>query len=81
MSYIKTIEHDEASGPLKGIYDAIQQEVGAVPHIIRVQSLRPDLLETTALFFQRLMLEEHGLSRTAKELLAAYVSEINACDY
>lgn len=81
MSYIKTIEPEEAQGPLKELYDAVQGQFGSVPNIVRVQSLRPDLLEATGLFYQRLMMEDHELSRTAKELLAAYVSKINSCEY
>ena len=81
MSYIKTVVPEEAQGTVKEIYDALQEELGMVPNIIRAQSLRPDLLEATVLFFRRLMLEEHTLSRTTKELLAAYVSKVNACEY
>lgn len=81
MSYIKTVAPQEAQGTVKEIYDALQEELGMVPNIIRAQSLRPDLLEATTLFFQRLMLEAHKLSRTTKELLAAYVSKITACEY
>ena len=81
MSYIKTVVPEEAEGTVKEIYDALQEELGMVPNIIRAQSLRPDLLEATVLFFRRLMLEEHTLSRTTKELLAAYVSKVNACEY
>lgn len=81
MSYIKTVEPKEARGPLKEIYEKLQKEFGSVPNIIRVQSLRPDLLEPIMLFFNRLMMEDHGLSRTTKELIAAHVSRINSCDY
>lgn len=81
MSYIKTINTGEAKGTLKGIYDALEEQFGFVPNLIRVQSLRPDLLEATGLFFQRLMMEEHRLSRRDKELLAAHVSKINSCEY
>ncbi|MFQ5892788.1 MAG: peroxidase [Nitrospinota bacterium] len=81
MSYIKTIEPKDAYGTLKEIYERLQEGYGRVPNLIRVQSLRPDLLEAVVLFFERLMLEAHTLSRTTKELLAAYVSKINACAY
>ncbi len=81
MSYIKTIAPENAKGTVKEIYDALQEGFGRVPNVVRAQSLRPDLLEATVLFFQRLMLEAHKLSRTTKELLAAYVSKITACEY
>ena len=81
MTYIKTVTPEEAQGTVKEIYDALQEGYGRVPNVVRVQSLRPDLLEATVLCFQRLMLETHKLSRTTKELLAAYVSKITACEY
>lgn len=81
MSYIKTVAPEEAEGTVKEIYDALQEGFGRVPNVVRAQSLRPDLLEATVLFFRRLMLEEHTLSRTTKELLASYVSKITACEY
>lgn len=81
MSYIKTVAPQEAQGTVKEIYDTLQEGYGRVPNVVRVQSLRPDLLEATVLFFQRLMLEAHRLSRTTKELLASYVSKITACEY
>jgi len=81
MTYIKTIEPQEAKSPLKEIYDALQENFGLIPHLIQAQSLRPDLAEPLFIFFQRLMLEEHGLAVSTKELVAAYVSKINSCAY
>lgn len=81
MTYIKIIEPKEAQGPLKKIYEALQENFGSVPNVFSAQSLRPDLLEPTIVFFGRLMQEEHGLSRTTKELIAAHVSKINSCAY
>ena len=81
MTYIKTVEPQEAQGPLKELYNVHQKSFGTVPNVIKAQSLRPDLAEPLFLFFQRLMLEENRLSRTNKELIAAYVSKINSCAY
>ncbi len=38
-------------------------------------------MQLQAEFSRKLMQEDHGLSRTTKELLAAYVSRLNACEY
>ena len=81
MTYIKIIEPKEAQGPLKKIYEVLEENFGSVPNVFSAQSLRPDLLEPTILFFRRLMQEAHGLSRTTKELIAAHVSKINSCAY
>jgi hypothetical protein len=39
------------------------------------------LLEPLLGFIGTLMMTEHGLSKTTKELIAAYVSKINSCEY
>ena len=79
--YIKTIDQEDATGQLKDIYDNLLGSFGMIPNIIKVQSLRPDLLEPLLGFLGALMETEHGLSKTTKELIAAYVSKINSCQY
>ena len=81
MSYIKTIDQNDATGQLKSIYDNLTDSVGMIPSIIKAQSLRPDLLEPLLGFLGALMMTEHGLSKTTKELIASYVSKINSCEY
>ena len=81
MSYIKTIDQNDATGQLKSIYDNLTDSVGMIPSIVKAQSLRPDLLEPLLDFLGALMMTEHGLSKTTKELIAAYVSKINSCEY
>jgi hypothetical protein len=81
MSYIKTIELKDAQGPLKNIYDGLMENAGMIPNLVKAQSLRPDLLEPLLGFIGALMTNEHGLSRTTKELIATYVSKINSCEY
>jgi hypothetical protein len=81
MSYIKTIDQNDATGQLKDIYDNLSSNIGMIPNIIKVQSLRSDLLEPLLSFIGALMMSEHGLSKTAKELIAAYVSKVNSCEY
>ena len=79
--YIKTIDQEDATGQLKDIYDNLLGSFGMIPNIIKVQSLRPDLLEPLLGFLGALMETQHGLSKTTKELIAAYVSKINSCQY
>ena len=52
-----------------------------VPKVFVAQSMRPDLLEPIVDYVNRLMVEEHTLPRSTKELIAAYVSKLNACAY
>ncbi len=79
--YLKTVEPENAEGQLKRTYDMLQEMFQTVPKIFVAQSIRPDLLELTATYVKNLMIEDHGLSRAAKELIAVYVSKINACAY
>ncbi|MCF8029728.1 MAG: hypothetical protein K9K39_02405 [Desulfohalobiaceae bacterium] len=81
MSFISTISVDEAGPELTEVFAGINEAFGMVPAIFQSMSLRPDLLQPLSLFVKRLMIEEHALPRTTKELLAAYVSQLNACAY
>ena len=81
MNYIRTIAVDEADRELSAVYGDIQETFGMVPAIFQSMSLRSDLLQPLGLFVKRLMIEDHALTRTTKELLAAYVSRLNSCSY
>ena len=82
MSYIETISPDKAKGEVKNIYTEIRKFSGGMaPNILSVLSLRHDLMKAIGALYQRLMLEPHALDRVTKELIAAYVSKINACEY
>jgi alkylhydroperoxidase family enzyme len=52
-----------------------------VPKVFVAQSIRPDLLEPIVQYVNRLTIETHALPRVTKELIAAYVSKLNACAY
>jgi len=81
MTFIGTIPVNEADRELGQAYDTLQQAFGMVPGIFQSMSLRPDLLQPLTLFVKRLMVEDHALRRSTKELLAAYVSQLNSCAY
>jgi hypothetical protein len=81
MSFIATVPVDQAEGDLSKVYGGLTEAFGMVPAVFQSMSLRPDLLQPLSLFVKRLMIEEHALPRMTKELLAAYVSKLNACAY
>ena len=82
MSYfIKVTEPENASGQLQNSYEMLQTMFLTVPKVFVAQSIRPDLLEPIVQYVNRLMIETHALPRTTKELIAAYVSKLNACAY
>lgn len=81
MSYLTMINPEDATDNLKATYDNLQEMFQMVPKLFVSQSIRPDLLEPIVLYIKRLMVETHGLSRSTKELIAAYVSKLNSCAY
>ena len=82
MSYfLKVTEPEHASGQLQKTYEMLQTMFQRVPKIFVAQSIRPDLLEPIVQYVNRLMIATHALARTTKELIAAYVSKLNACAY
>ncbi len=82
MSYhLKVTEPEQGNGALQKSYDMLQSMFQIVPKIFVAQSIRPDLLEPIVQYVNRLMVETHALPRSTKELIAAYVSKLNACEY
>ena len=82
MAYhLKTIEPEAARGSLKDTYATLESMFMMIPKVFVAQSIRPDLLEPIVTYVKRLMVEDHGLARSVKELIAAHVSQLNACDY
>ena len=82
MSYFfPTTDPENATGQLKETYDTLTSMFQMVPKVFVAQSMRPDLVELIVNYVNRLMVEDHALPRTTKELIAAYVSKLNACAY
>jgi hypothetical protein len=81
MNYIRTVSPENADRTLQRVYSDLQSGFGVIPGVFQAMSLRPDLLEPMVTFVRRLMIEDHGLSRACKELLAAHVSSLNSCAY
>jgi uncharacterized peroxidase-related enzyme len=81
MTHIRTIEPEQAESTLKFIYDEFTKLYGAVPLFLRAMSLRPDVAAALLPIYQHLLLEEHRLDRTTKELLIVYTSRLNSCSY
>ena len=79
--FLQTTEVDNAQGQLKQTYETLTTMFQMVPKVFTAQSIRPDLLEPIAAYVNRLMIETHALTRSTKELIAAYVSKLNACAY
>ena len=79
--YLKTVSPEDAAGQLKKAYATLEAMFQMVPKVFVAQSIRPDLLEPIVTYVNRLMVENHALPRSTKELIAAHVSKLNACAY
>jgi alkylhydroperoxidase family enzyme len=82
MSYhIAVTEPGQGNDQLQQSYETLQTMFQMVPKVFVAQSIRPDLLELIVQYVNRLMVETHALPRSTKELIATYVSKLNACAY
>jgi alkylhydroperoxidase family enzyme len=81
MAYVRKVPHEEATGILKEQFDNGLKRAGRVFQILAIQSLTPEALECTMLFYERVMLGKGPLRRWVRELLATVVSRANGCNY
>ncbi len=81
MTWIRTVGDDEASGPLRELYEAAVRRAGRVFGIVRAMSLNPPALRASMDFYRACMFGPSGLSRAVRELLAVVVSRVNGCHY
>lgn len=81
MAWIRTISEEEASGDLARQYEAARRRAGKVFEVVKIHSLRPEILRTFMELYIKLMHGESGLSRMEKEAVATVVSRVNHCHY
>lgn len=81
MARIETVAHEDATGSLKKFYDDSVQRAGRVYGIVKLHSLRPDLMRQFIGFYATLMLGDGALPRWQREALAVVTSKTNECHY
>jgi len=82
MSYLATVDPEEAEGLLRRLYSAAIRRAGRVFNILRVQSPRPKILRaSTQLYMEVMHSEESGLSRAQREMIATVASRETGCFY
>ncbi len=79
--WIRTVAPDRASGLLGRLYAEAIARAGKLYAVLRIQSLRPDVLRGGVQLYRDLMFGQGALSRAQRELLAVVVSRTNACEY
>jgi alkylhydroperoxidase family enzyme len=82
VPWIRTVEPSAATGLLKIIYDAAVARAGRVFNVVRLQSLRPKVLQASTHLYVELMHSPEGaLDRARREMIAVVVSRTNGCHY
>lgn len=81
MAWIETVTESEATGELAREYDAAIRRAGRVFNIVKLQSLRPDIMKTFFRLYKLIMHSNSGLSREEREMTATIVSKANHCHY
>jgi len=81
VTWITTIEENEARGLLALVYRVARWRRGRVPNIVKVSSLHPRLLATLGPLFRTLMEGPSPLSRAQRKMVAIVASKVNDCFY
>lgn len=82
MAFIRTIAPGEATGLLKRLYDEAVARAGKVFNVLRIQSLRPEVLDIGVQLYEELMFSSRSpLTRAQREMIAVAVSRDNECHY
>lgn len=83
MAWIRMVNEDEATGFVKEEYERSGRRPGVrvVSEIVKVFSLRPELLVTRQAFGNTMTFGGSGLGRYREELIAVSISAILHCRY
>ncbi len=81
MTWIDTIDEDEAEGLLESIYESEMEEVGVFANIHKAMSLNPKALQWRILLYKQILRKDSPLSLAQREMIATVVSRVNDCHY
>lgn len=82
MAWIRSVCPENATGRLKRIYDTAVRRAGKVYNVLRLQSVRPNVLSaSTRLYLEVMHSASSPLSRVDREMIAVVVSRANRCHY
>ncbi len=81
MAYIKVIQHDEAAGRLKEIYDDLVAKRGKLAEVHKIQGLNPESIVNHMDLYMTIMFGKSPLKRYQREMMAVVVSVHNNCHY
>lgn len=81
MSWIETIEEESADDALRRAYEMAGAARGRVANILKVHSLRPEVMTAHLALYRELMFGRSELTRAEREMIAVSVSAANNCHY
>jgi len=81
MAYIDVIQHEEAEGELKEIYDDLVKKRGKLAEVHKIQSLNPSSVVAHMDLYLTIMFKKSPLKRYQREMVAVVVSAANDCTY
>lgn len=81
MAYIDIIQHAQAEGELKDIYDGLIQSRGKIAEVHKIQSLNPRSIVNHMELYMTIMFGQSPIKRVHREMMAVVVSKANQCQY
>lgn len=81
MAFIEVIEHEQATGELKEIYDHLVTTRGKLAEVHKIQSLNPQSIMNHMELYLTIMFGKSPLKRYQREMIAVVVSSSNNCKY
>ena len=81
MTWIQTIDEDDATGAIAKFYAGSKRSWGGVDNIIKAHSLNSAALRALMVFYNGLMHGDCDLTLAQREMIAVTVSVINECEY
>lgn len=81
MTWIRTVDEDDATGIVRKYYDGSRRSWGGVDNIIKAHSLSPPALRALMTFYNGVMHGDGQLSLAQREMIAVTVSAHNDCHY
>ena len=82
MSWIKTIDYQDADSTLKRIYDRVKGPKNTIDNVLKIHSLRPHTLAGHMYLYKSVLHNANNtLPKWYLEAIGVYVSHLNKCDY
>ncbi len=81
MAFIEVIDHANATGDLKEIYDDLVKSRGKLAEVHKIQSLNPRSIVNHMDLYMTIMFGKSPLKRYQREMIAVVVSVANQCPY